>query len=56
LIELIQKTAALGASILVAVSVANARAMRDGQMAGITLIVVAWDDGFGIFTHPERII
>jgi FdhD protein len=55
-IELIQKTAALGASILVAVSVPSARAVRDAQIAGITLIAVARDDGFEIFTHPERII
>jgi len=55
-IELIQKTASLGASILVAVSVPSARAVRDAQMAGITLIAVARDDGFEIFTHPERII
>jgi FdhD protein len=55
-IELIQKTASLGASILVAVSVPSTRAVRDAQMAGITLIAIARDDGFEIFTYPERII
>jgi FdhD protein len=55
-IELIQKTAALGAGILVAVSVPSARAVRDAHAAGITLIAVARHDGFEIFTHPERII
>ncbi len=55
-IELIQKTASLGAGILVAVSVPSARAVRDAQAAGITLIAVARHDGFEIFTHPERVI
>jgi FdhD protein len=55
-IELIQKTAILGAPILVAVSVPSARAVRDAHEAGITLIAVARDDGFEIFTHPERVI
>jgi FdhD protein len=54
-IELIQKTAVLGAGILVAVSVPSARAVRDAHAAGITLIAVARHDGFEIFTHPERI-
>jgi FdhD protein len=54
-IELIQKTAVLGAPILVAVSVPSARAVRDADEAGITLIAVARDDGFEIFTHPERV-
>ena len=54
-IELIQKTAALGAEIIVAVSVPSARAVREAEAAGMTLIAVARDDGFEIFTHPERI-
>ncbi len=54
-IELVQKTAALGCGILVAVSVPSARAVRDADAAGITLIAVARDDGFEIFTHPARI-
>jgi FdhD protein len=55
-IELIQKTAALGAAILVAVSVPSARAVRDAAAAGITLIGIARADGFEIFTHPGRIL
>ncbi len=54
-IELIQKTAALGAGILAAVSVPTARAVQEAERAGITLIAVARDDGFEIFSHPERI-
>jgi FdhD protein len=55
-IELIQKTAMLGAPILAAISVPTARAVREAEAAGITLIAVARDDGFEIFTHPERIL
>jgi FdhD protein len=54
-IELIQKTAALGAGILAAVSVPTARAVQEAERAGITLIAVARDDGFEIFCHPNRI-
>jgi len=55
-IELIQKAAVFGAGILVAVSVPSARAVRDAQAAGMTLVAVARADGFEIFTHPERIL
>jgi FdhD protein len=55
-IELVQKTAAFGAPILAAISVPTARAVREADAAGITLIAVARDDGFEIFTHPARII
>jgi FdhD protein len=54
-IELIQKAAMMGCGILAAVSVPSARAVRDAAAAGMTLIAVARDDGFEIFTHPERI-
>ncbi len=55
-IDLIQKTAVFGAGILVAVSVPSAKSVQDAEAAGITLIAVARDDGFEIFTHPGRII
>ena len=54
-IELIQKTALLGAPILIAVSVPTAHALRAAEAAGITLAAVARDDGFEVFTHPSRI-
>lgn len=54
-IELVQKTAALGCGILVAVSVPSARAVADAAAAGITLVAVARDDGFEVFSHPQRI-
>lgn len=54
-LDLIQKMAAFGACILVAISVPTARAMREAKAAGITLIAVARNDGFEIFTHPKRV-
>jgi FdhD protein len=54
-IELVQKTAMLGAPILIAVSVPTAHAVRLAKEAGITLAAIARDDGFEVFTHPDRI-
>jgi FdhD protein len=55
-VELIQKTAALGAPILAAVSAPTALAVRMAEAAGITLVAIARDDGFEVFTRPERVI
>jgi FdhD protein len=55
-IDLIQKTAILGAPILAAISVPTARAVREAESAGLTLIAVARNDGFEIFTHQGRIV
>ncbi|WP_315720987.1 MULTISPECIES: formate dehydrogenase accessory sulfurtransferase FdhD [unclassified Bradyrhizobium] len=55
-VELVQKAAAMGAPVLVAVSAPTALAIRMAEAAGITLIAVARNDGFEIFTHPERIV
>jgi FdhD protein len=54
-IELIQKCGLFGAPLIVAVSVPTAHAIRTANDAGITLAAVARDDGFEIFTHPQRI-
>ncbi|MDQ0511130.1 formate dehydrogenase accessory sulfurtransferase FdhD [Ancylobacter amanitiformis] len=54
-IEMVQKTAMLGASVLVAVSAPTALAVRTAEAAGITLAAIARDDGFEVFTHPHRI-
>jgi FdhD protein len=54
-VELVQKAARLGAPVIVAVSAPTALAVRTAEMAGITLIAVARDDGFEVFTHPRRI-
>ncbi|UFZ06707.1 formate dehydrogenase accessory sulfurtransferase FdhD [Bradyrhizobium ontarionense] len=55
-VELVQKAAAMGAPVMVAVSAPTALAIRMADAAGITLIAVARNDGFEIFTHPERIV
>jgi len=54
-VEMIQKAAAIGVPVLVAVSAPTALALRTAESAGITLIGIARHDGFEIFTHPQRI-
>ena len=55
-VEMVQKTAAMGAPLMVAVSAPTALAVRMADTAGITLAAVARTDGFEIFTHPGRIV
>jgi FdhD protein len=55
-IELVQKAAAIGAPVVVAISAPTALAVRTAEAAGITLIGIARDDGFEIFAHPDRIV
>src|SRR3984893_3584287 len=54
-VEMVQKTAVLGASILVAVSAPTAPAVRLADVCGITLIAIARGQDFEIFSHPNRI-
>ena len=54
-VEMVQKAATLGAPIVVAVSAPTALAVRVADTAGITLIGIARQDGFEIFTHSHRI-
>jgi FdhD protein len=54
-VEMVQKTAAIGAPLMVAVSAPTALAVRTAEAAGITLAAIARADGFEVFTHPERI-
>jgi FdhD protein len=54
-VEMIQKAAVLGAPVVVAVSAPTALALRIAEAAGITLVAVARDDGFEVFTHCDRI-
>lgn len=54
-VEMVQKTAMLGAEIIVAVSAPTALALRVAEEAGITLVAIARPDAFEIFTHPHRI-
>lgn len=54
-VELIQKAATIGIPVLVAVSAPTALAVRTAEASGITLVAVAREDGFEIFTGSQRI-
>ncbi|HEY7843349.1 MAG TPA: formate dehydrogenase accessory sulfurtransferase FdhD [Bradyrhizobium sp.] len=54
-VEMVQKAAAIGAPLIVAVSAPTALAIRTAEAAGITLAAIARNDGFEIFAHPRRI-
>jgi FdhD protein len=54
-VEMVQKTAVIGAPLIVAVSAPTALALRSAEAAGITIAAVARGDGFEIFAHPQRI-
>ena len=54
-IEMIQKSAAIGAPLVVAVSAPTALAVRMADTSGMTLAAIARKDGFEVFTHPHRI-
>jgi FdhD protein len=49
-VEMIQKAAAIGVPLVVAISAPTALAVRTARAAGITLVAVARDDGFEVFT------
>jgi FdhD protein len=54
-VEMVQKSAAIGAPVMVSVSAPTALAVRMAEAAGITLAAIARADGFEVFTHPDRI-
>lgn len=54
-VEMVQKTAMIGAPMIVAVSAPTALAVRTAESAGITLVAIARGDGFEVFTHPQRV-
>jgi FdhD protein len=54
-IEMVQKSAAIGAPAIVAVSAPTALAVRMAEACGMTLIAIARKDGFEIFTRPRRV-
>ena len=55
-VEMVQKSAAMGATVMVSISAPTALAVRMAQAAGITLAAIARVDGFEVFTHPHRIL
>ena len=50
-VEMVQKSAAIGASVMVSVSAPTALAVRMAEAAGITLAAIARTDGFELSTH-----
>lgn len=55
-VEMVQKTAAIGAPLIVSVSAPTALAIRMAEEAGITLAAIARADGFEVFTHAYRVV
>ena len=54
-VEMVQKTAAIGTAVLLAVSAPTALALRTAEAAGMTLVALVRGDDFEIFTRPDRI-
>lgn len=54
-VEMVQKTASIGATVIASISAPTALAVRVADDAGITLVAIAREDGFEVFTHPWRI-
>jgi FdhD protein len=55
-VEMVQKTAAIGASFIIAVSAPTALAIRTAEEAGMTLIALVRGEDFDVFTRPERVL
>lgn len=54
-VEMVQKTAAIGAPAILAVSAPTALAIRTAEAAGMTLVALVRGEEFDVFTHPERL-
>jgi FdhD protein len=54
-IGMVQRCAAMGVPVLIAVSAPTAHAVEMAEAAGITLIALARPDRFEAFTHTDRI-
>ena len=54
-VEMVQKTAAIGAAFIIAVSAPTALAIRTADEAGMTLVALVRGDDFDIFSHPDRV-
>ena len=54
-VEMVQKAAAIGAPVLIAVSAPTALAIRTAEDAGMTLVALARGEEFDIFTRPDRV-
>lgn len=54
-VEMVQKAAAIGTGIIIAISAPTALAIRTAESSGITLVGIARGREFEIFSHPEGI-
>jgi FdhD protein len=54
-VEMVQKAAAIGCGIVLAVSAPTALAVRTADEAGMTLVALVRGDDHDVFTHPARI-
>jgi FdhD protein len=54
-VEMVQKATLMGAAVVVAISAPTALAIRTAERANLTLIAVARDDGFEVFTAAHRV-
>jgi FdhD protein len=54
-IDMVQKAAAAGFPVIIAVSAPTAAAVEMADAAQITLVALARDTGFEVFTHTSRI-
>jgi FdhD protein len=54
-VEMVQKTASIGASFIIAVSAPTALAIRTADESGMTLIALVRGEDFDIFTGPGRV-
>jgi FdhD protein len=55
-IEMVQKAVMIGAQAIVAISAPTALAVEAAERAGVTLVAIARNDGFMIFSHAERLV
>ncbi|MNC57837.1 formate dehydrogenase accessory protein [compost metagenome] len=53
--EMVSKAARAGASVLAAVSAPTALAIDLARSAGLCLVGFAREEGFNVYTHPERL-
>lgn len=54
-VEMVQKTAVIGAPLIASVSAPTALAVRMSAAAGITLVAIARQDGFEVFVDNHRL-
>lgn len=55
-VEMVQKTASIGAPFIIAISAPTALAVRTAESSGMTLVALVRGDDFDIFTHPDRVV